>query len=328
MTRIAALLKTHGWVLNLVFIAAGAYSVAGTINSVVARSLAVVPTAADAPSAAAPRAKAADNGPVDLASIAARNLLGAQRENLHPQPPEENATAQDEPLGNTYRESDLKDCSIPGMLRATMVADRFPEWSIAVVVLNKDHEAAVFNVSAGYNQIAEDVTLTEIRQRSVVVRRRDHFELCYAEGESGAVKPAAPATPPVEAAAPESGEPKGDVPSGEGKVKKTSETEYEIDRNYINETLDNLSQVATQARIVPSFKNGKPNGFKLFSIKPGSVYSHIGMQNGDVIQKINGYEMNSPDKALEIYGKLRESSSVSIELLRRGQPMSFNYNMK
>ena len=82
------------------------------------------------------------------------------------------------------------------------------------------------------------------------------------------------------------------------------------------------------ARIVPSFKNGKPNGFKLFSIKPGSIYSKIGMQNGDVIQRINGYEMNSPDKALEIYQKLKDASSINIDMLRRGQSRSVSYNIR
>jgi histidinol-phosphate aminotransferase len=33
---------------------------------------------------------------------------------------------------------------------------------------------------------------------------------------------------------------------------------------------------------------GKPVGFKLFSIKPGSLYSKIGLQNGDVINRIRG----------------------------------------
>jgi general secretion pathway protein C len=101
-----------------------------------------------------------------------------------------------------------------------------------------------------------------------------------------------------------------------------------VDRAEVDNALSNLSKVATQARIVPSFRNGKPNGFKLFSIKPGSIYSKIGLKNGDVIQKINGYEMNSPDKALEIYQKLKDASSVSIEFQRRGKSKHFNYNIQ
>ena len=81
-------------------------------------------------------------------------------------------------------------------------------------------------------------------------------------------------------------------------------------KSTVNAALTDLSQLATQARIVPSFKNGVANGFKLFSIVPDSLYAKIGIQNGDVIRRINGYEMNSPDKALEIYQKLRDAKVV------------------
>ncbi len=80
-----------------------------------------------------------------------------------------------------------------------------------------------------------------------------------------------------------------------------------------------------QARIVPSFKNGQANGFKLFSIRPDSLYSKIGIQNGDVIQRINGYDMNSPDKALEAYTKLRNAGALDLTVERNGQSTSYHY---
>jgi general secretion pathway protein C len=111
--------------------------------------------------------------------------------------------------------------------------------------------------------------------------------------------------------------PPGPRPSGpanplEG-VRQVSPGKYEVDKSVIDQALGNMSVLATQARIVPAFKDGKPNGFKLFSIQPGSLYASLGIENGDVIQRINGYEINSPEKALELYQKLRESSHVSID---------------
>ena len=46
-----------------------------------------------------------------------------------------------------------------------------------------------------------------------------------------------------------------------------------------------------------------------------------------MIERINGYEINSPEKALELYQKLRESSHVTIELDRNGQPVRKEYNI-
>jgi general secretion pathway protein C len=110
-------------------------------------------------------------------------------------------------------------------------------------------------------------------------------------------------------------------------IRKLAENRYDLDKQVIEGALNNLNTLATQARLVPSFKNGVANGFKLFQIQPGSLYSAIGIENGDVITRINGYEVNSPDKALEVYQKLRESAHVTIELERGGQIVKKDYNI-
>jgi len=110
-------------------------------------------------------------------------------------------------------------------------------------------------------------------------------------------------------------------------VRMVAANRYEIDKSVIDQTLGNLNVLATQARIVPSFKNGVANGFKLFSIQPSSLYAAIGVENGDVIQRVNGYEINSPEKALELYQRLRESQHVTLELERAGQVIRKEYNI-
>ncbi len=125
--------------------------------------------------------------------------------------------------------------------------------------------------------------------------------------------------------------PVGGAPSpgggGMDGVRTVGPNQYQIDRAVIDSTLGDLNKIAMQARIVPSFENGVANGFKLFSIQPGSLYSAIGVENGDVIQRINGYEINSPEKALELYQKLRESQRVKIDLKRNGQTISKDYTI-
>jgi general secretion pathway protein C len=117
-------------------------------------------------------------------------------------------------------------------------------------------------------------------------------------------------------------------PAAQNDVRQLSENQYVLARSTVNGALSDLSQLATQARIVPSFKNGVANGFKLFSIVPDSLYSKIGIQNGDVIRRINGYEMNSPDKALEIYQKLRDASRIEVEIERRGDTIRKSYSIE
>lgn len=111
-------------------------------------------------------------------------------------------------------------------------------------------------------------------------------------------------------------------------VNKLSDTEFEIDKKVVDKILENPMSVARGARIVPSIKNGKANGFKLYAIRPSSVYAKIGLMNGDTIHSINGFELTSPDKALEVYTKVRSASSLAVNATRRGKPISLNYSIK
>jgi general secretion pathway protein C len=119
----------------------------------------------------------------------------------------------------------------------------------------------------------------------------------------------------------------GTVATG-GSIRATSENEYEVPRAEIDRTLSNLNDVAMQARIVPAFKDGVAQGFKLFSIRPDSIYTKIGIQNGDVIKRINGFDLNSPEKALEVYSKLKEANRIDIEVERNGSVVRKTYNVR
>ena len=315
--RIASLLRNNGWALDLLVIAICAYFSAGTVNAVLARALRPVPSVEDT-LVANVMAPARTTQRTAYRDVAERNLMGLKRETLTPAGGAEGQS--DQPVSDltlkTFRESELKSCTVPGVLRATLVADK-PELSVAVVVKNDTREPEAYSINDGHNAISDDAIVVAIRSREIIVRRRDHFERCDGEGDL-------PQTVPVS----QFSAPSGDGPTGSGEVTgvtKMSPTDYRVERAEVDRALSNLNEVATQARIVPSFKNGKANGFKMFSIKPGSIYSKIGLQNGDVIQKINGYDMNSPDRALEIYTKLRDATSLSIELQRGGTTQTMNY---
>jgi general secretion pathway protein C len=111
-------------------------------------------------------------------------------------------------------------------------------------------------------------------------------------------------------------------------VNKISDTEFELDKKLVDKILENPMAVARGARIVPSIKNGKSNGFKLYAIRPSSVYAKIGLMNGDTLSSINGFELTSPDKALEVYTKLRSATNLSVSATRRGKPITLNYTIK
>lgn len=111
-------------------------------------------------------------------------------------------------------------------------------------------------------------------------------------------------------------------------IKKISEDNFVVDKGFVDTTLENINQVITQARAVPNFVDGKVNGFKLFAIKPGSIYEQLGLQNGDIVLKVNGIALDSPAKALELYGDLQNLTELTIDYEREGSRRTTRYTVR
>ena len=82
------------------------------------------------------------------------------------------------------------------------------------------------------------------------------------------------------------------------------------------------SCLATSMRIVPAFRDGRAEGFKLFGIRPESLPALLGFRNGDLVLKVNGRALSSPESALEAYSALRSEKTFAVELERNGAPMT------
>jgi general secretion pathway protein C len=207
-------------------------------------------------------------------------------------------------------------------LLGTLVAG-LPEWSIASIQDVVTLKTQTYMVG----DTIQNAEVLEIERARVIIKnnnRREYIDATSGDGTSA--PPPIAASPVVSAPAANSGAPPS-VALGNG-IKAISENEYEVPRAEIDKTLSNLNDVAMQARIVPAFKDGVAQGFKLFSIRPDSIYTKIGVQNGDVLKRINGYDLNSPEKALEIYSKLKEASRIDIEIERNGAAVRKTYNVR
>jgi general secretion pathway protein C len=111
-------------------------------------------------------------------------------------------------------------------------------------------------------------------------------------------------------------------------VVRVSGTEFNIDRSVVDRILDNQADLMRQARIVPEQENGKVVGIRLFGVRPDTLLGVLGMENGDRLEKINGFEMASPEKALEAYARLRTADHLTVQVNRRGQAVNLDFNIK
>ncbi|GIX49501.1 MAG: hypothetical protein KatS3mg131_3712 [Candidatus Tectimicrobiota bacterium] len=69
-------------------------------------------------------------------------------------------------------------------------------------------------------------------------------------------------------------------------------------------------------------------GFRLTRLQPGSLLQRLGLQPGDVIQKVNGLSLNSPEEALVAYQQLHNEGTVRLEILRRNRPFTLTYEIR
>jgi len=92
--------------------------------------------------------------------------------------------------------------------------------------------------------------------------------------------------------------------------------------------LENQAELMKSARLAPETKDGKVLGIRLFGIKPDTLLGSLGLQNGDRLESINGFNMGSPEKALEAYARLRTASQLDVTVNRRGAEVSIVHHIK
>ncbi len=75
-------------------------------------------------------------------------------------------------------------------------------------------------------------------------------------------------------------------------------------------------------------KSGEVIGYK---IKPGhnrQLFEQLGLQSNDIVVSVNGMNLNSSAKAMEVYRDLRGHTSASLEILRAGKPLNLYVDIR
>ena len=103
---------------------------------------------------------------------------------------------------------------------------------------------------------------------------------------------------------------------------------YKIKKSLRDEMLANISEVLTQANAV-QIKN--PDGslsFRMTEIVPNSIYSKLDIQNGDVIQNINGKKFYNVGELMKLFNQIATIDQFQITLDRNGSAQTLEYNFE
>ena len=281
----------------LAYLTLGAFFVAHSINAYVSQALVQPVTSQTLPVATAVPARTPVGSPRLAEEIANSGLFVSARVPGGTGSPE--AIAQAKPLDATKK---IK-------LVGTVVGDGLSALAVLEDVQTK--KQLLYHL---YERIPDLGQIMEIRRNGIVVQEGQQRE--FVELSTGMINHQA------------------SVPMGNGSrvtaplPGRVMGNKITLDRRTVSESVADVPKLLTQAQAVPFYTDGKLEGWRMESIKPGSLYEKIGLLAGDVLQRVNGVEIRDPGVMLTLFQQVRNESQVKLDLLRTNQRTTLTYDIR
>ncbi len=104
--------------------------------------------------------------------------------------------------------------------------------------------------------------------------------------------------------------------------------QFKIKKEVRERMLENISEVLTQARAV-QIKN--PDGslsFRMQEVVPGSIYSQLNIENGDVVSGINGNKIKNVSELMQLFGKIDKIDHFELTVKKKGIEQNLQYDFE
>lgn len=115
---------------------------------------------------------------------------------------------------------------------------------------------------------------------------------------------------------------------GRGDVKQTGVNDWEIDERALNAALENMDTILTDVRMTPYSREGEVIGFKLSQVKRDGVFAMMGLRHGDILMKVNDFNVDSVENGMQLLMGLRGETSISLDILRGGASQRLTYSIR
>lgn len=92
-----------------------------------------------------------------------------------------------------------------------------------------------------------------------------------------------------------------------------------ISRAAIQQSLDDVNGLLEQVRIIPAPSG---DGFQLSNIRSGSLFTRMGLRNGDIVQGVDNRPITGTEDVVSLYQELGSASSITLDIIRNGREMS------
>jgi general secretion pathway protein C len=100
---------------------------------------------------------------------------------------------------------------------------------------------------------------------------------------------------------------------------------YRIERFVIDKLIEDQSEIMKGGVIRPEKEGDRTVGVRLAGVRPDRLFGVLGLQDGDVIRSLNGFDFSSPERMLEAFARLRNASQLTLDFTRGGQTTTYDY---
>lgn len=317
-------LKKYMWLISLVAVVICSYFLARMTANFIALQFEGSPTPPSVKlSEASGGEKAVALTEEDITPIAERNVFDSQAVPPSAQPDEKGAEPEVDVNADVDPNGEAVATSLGIKLISTFsVGAGTDERSTCIISEGKGQGSQDVYTVGGEKSFAPEAKITKILHDRVEFIRSGRLEFValddFTKGSASITQPPVRDTESATPAAKKDAEPA---------IEKSADGKFVIDRAEIDNAIANLDKLYTDIRAVPHFKDGRPDGLKLLSVKAGSIFSKLGLQRGDVLQKINGMDLDIK-KGLEIFNQLKTESHIAMDVERRGSNQVLNYEIR
>lgn len=312
------LLRQYLWVLNLLTVLFCAYFSAKLTSLYIESKIGIDQLTVKTPTAARPETAAKETAPFsNYQVILDRNIFDST--DLPPEEaPDLTSEGEQVPTGEAVK-TGLAIKVVGVMVVGSGKDDR----STATISGGTGKGASIDTYAVGdADGFAPGTKLVRVQPDRIEFIHKGRLEFAPFEEEGGL----SIFGPPVDTGAVATATPALPAKEGEG-VKKEGENKFVIDQREVQNALSNIDRLYTEIRAVPNFAGGKVSGMKILSVKQGSLFDKLGLQRGDILQKINGLELDVK-KGFEIFNQLKSESHLSVDVVRQGANQTFDYEIR
>lgn len=112
-----------------------------------------------------------------------------------------------------------------------------------------------------------------------------------------------------------------------GPARQGSAAGGEILARYREQVLANPRSLIELVRPVPHRENNRFVGFRLYPGSKPALFRQLGLRPGDLVTAVNGIELDSPARGMQLLNDLRSSGSLAVTIRRGGEQLQLDFNL-